>query len=139
MHAAGQERAHERLHASQATWPERDTNPTWNILPTALNRVLTTSASSSVALPPRHMAEAVSPTRQGVLGMTLIRCLSAPAASCKRQTYNDEADLGILEARMVHNSISTCRPCRWVCRRLRGLSGPQPSWRMREDRQRLHR
>ena len=86
MQAAANEHAYEGLHAGQATLPEQDTRLTWNILPTALNRVLTTSASSSVALPPRHMAEAVSPTRQGVLGITLIRCLSAPAASCRQPT-----------------------------------------------------
>ena len=86
MQAADKEHAHEGLHVGQTIWPEQDTNLTWKILPTALNRVLTTSASSSVAFPPKHMAEAVSPTRQGVLGMTLIRCLSAPAASCRRQT-----------------------------------------------------
>lgn len=85
MPAAGKQHCHEGLHVGQATLPEQDTKLTWNILPTALNRVLTTSASSSVALPPKHMADAVSPTRQGVLGMTLIRCLSAPADSCKRQ------------------------------------------------------
>ncbi len=43
---------------------------TRNILPTAANRACTTSPSASVALPPRHMADALSPTRHGVLGCT---------------------------------------------------------------------
>lgn len=41
----------------------------------------TSSASASVACPPKHMAAAVSPTRQGVLGMTRTMRLSSPAAS----------------------------------------------------------
>ena len=49
--------------------------------PTAENRVRTTSASPSSAAPPRHMADAVSPTRQGVLGMTRTRRTPSPAAA----------------------------------------------------------
>lgn len=54
---------------------------TWMHCPTVLNNFLTISASLSVALGPRHMALAVSPTRQGVLGMTRTKRTS-PAASC---------------------------------------------------------
>ena len=54
---------------------------TCTMRPTALNSLRTTSASSSVARPPRHMALAVSPTKQGVFGITRTTRLSAPAAS----------------------------------------------------------
>ena len=56
---------------------------TLKMVPTALKSVLTTSASSSVAVLPRHMAEAVSPTKQGVLGMTRMSFALLPVASCK--------------------------------------------------------
>ncbi len=56
--------------------------PTWTMRPTALKSVRTVSASSSLAWPPKHMALAVSPTRQGVLGITRTMRTSSPAASC---------------------------------------------------------
>lgn len=55
---------------------------TWTMRPTELNSMRTSSASSSLALPPRHIALAVSPTRQGVLGITRTSFASSPAASC---------------------------------------------------------
>ena len=73
-------------HMGQPAWQEV-AKPTWKILPTAAKSFLTTSASSSLALPPRHMAAAVSPTRQGVLGITRTRRLSSPAASCRRRSH----------------------------------------------------
>lgn len=51
------------------------------MVPTDLNRVRTVSPSSSVAVPPKHMALAVSPTRQGVLGITLTSLMLSPASS----------------------------------------------------------
>ena len=45
-------------------------------------RVLTISPSSSVALPSRHIAAAVSPTKHGVFGITLINFTLSPTASC---------------------------------------------------------
>ena len=61
-------------------------SPTWTMRPTELKSVRTSSASSSLALPPRHMALAVSPTRQGVLGITRTSLVSSPAASCTHST-----------------------------------------------------
>ena len=55
---------------------------TFRQVPTELMSSCTVSAFSCEALLPRHMAEAVSPTRQGVFGMTLISGTSLPAASC---------------------------------------------------------
>ena len=55
---------------------------TCTIRPTALKSLRTASASSSFARPPRHIALAVSPTKQGVFGMTRTTRLSLPAASC---------------------------------------------------------
>ena len=46
--------------------------------------------------------------------MTLIRCLSAPAASCRRQNLKRWSKLEILKASLVHNSISPCRPLQVV-------------------------
>ena len=55
---------------------------TCTMRPTELKSVRTSSASSSFACPPRHIALAVSPTRQGVLGITRTSLVFSPAASC---------------------------------------------------------
>lgn len=58
---------------------------------------------------PRHMAAAVSPTKHGVFGITLITCASFPAASCMvaRETPAAMDTNSLFEFTSLRTSCST--------------------------------
>ena len=81
--------------------------PTWTMRPTELKSVRTSSASSSLAFPPKHIALAVSPTRQGVLGITRTSLVSSPAASCASTALLTHDTVIMAAKRWYHDGITT--------------------------------